>query len=218
MMFNNVKAAIFDLDGTLIDSMWIWSKIDYDYLEKRGIDLPNDLKDQIAHLSFDETARYFKNRFNLPDTLDEIKQEWNDMALDEYTQNISLKEGACEFLQLLKLRGIKIALATSNTKTLLDVVLRRNGILHLFDVISTTDEVKRGKNFPDVYLLTAEKLGVPPETCIVFEDILPAIIGAKAAGMMVVGVHDLASDHQKDDICKIADRFISKYTELTTVV
>lgn len=217
-MFNNLEGAIFDLDGTLIDSMWIWSKIDYDYLSKRGIALPPDLKDDIAHLSFDDTAKYFKTRFKLGESTEEIKREWNEMALHEYAHNIVLKEGALDFLQLLKSKEIKIGLATSNSRQLLELVLKRNRVYQYFDTITTTDEVSRGKNFPDVYLLTAEKLGLQPETCIVFEDILPAIIGAKAAGMKVIGVHDLASAHQKDDIRRLADVYIFEYDEIIDAI
>jgi HAD superfamily hydrolase (TIGR01509 family) len=217
-MLNDFKGAIFDLDGTLIDSMWVWAKIDFDYLSKRGISLPPDLKDHIAHLSFDDTAKYFKDRFKLNESLEEIKTEWNYMALHEYAHNIVLKNGALNFLDLLKSKGIKIALATSNTRALLELVLRKNKVYDYFDVITTTDEVSRGKNFPDVYLLTAEKLGLKPEACIVFEDILPAVIGAKAAGMKVIGVQDLFSEHQKDDICRIADIFISEYEELMSII
>lgn len=217
-MLNDFKGAIFDLDGTLIDSMWVWAKIDFDYLSKRGISLPPDLKDHIAHLSFDDTAKYFKDRFKLNESLEEIKTEWNDMALHEYAHNIVLKNGALNFLDLLKSKGIKIALATSNTRALLELVLRKNKVYDYFDVITTTDEVSRGKNFPDVYLLTAEKLGLKPEACIVFEDILPAVIGAKAAGMKVIGVQDLFSEHQKNDICRIADIFISEYEELMSII
>lgn len=217
-MFTSLKAAIFDLDGTLIDSMWLWSKIDYDYLNKRGIPVPPDLKDQIAHLSFDDTAKYFKSRFNLPESLEDIKQEWNDMAYDEYTHNIILKDGVSDFISYIKSLGMKIGLATSNSRPLLEAVLKKNRIYEYFNVISTTDEVSRGKNFPDIYLLTAEKLGVNPEACIVFEDILPAVIGAKSAGMKVVGVHDLASEHQSEDMRRVADIFIHQYSELMDVV
>lgn len=217
-MLNDFKGAIFDLDGTLIDSMWVWAKIDFDYLSKRGISLPPDLKDHIAHLSFDDTAKYFKDRFKLNESLEEIKTEWNDMALHEYAHNIVLKNGALNFLDLLKSKDIKIGLATSNTRALLELVLKKNKVYDYFDVITTTDEVSRGKNFPDVYLLTAEKLELKPEACIVFEDILPAVIGAKAAGMKVIGVQDLFSEHQKDDICRIADMFISEYEELISII
>lgn len=213
-MLNNIKAAIFDMDGTLIDSMWVWTKIDIDFLKKRGIELPSDLKNSIEHLSFTDTARYFKDRFNLPEDVNSIMEEWNQMAYEEYSNSIKLKPGARDYLNLLKSKGIKLALATSNSMTLLEVVLRNTGIYEYFDIITLTDEVKRSKSYPDIYLLSAEKLGVKPEECIVFEDILPAVLGAKAAGMKVIGVHDLYSDYQKEDIINNADYFIYKYEDL----
>ncbi len=217
-MLKNIKAAIFDLDGTLIDSMWVWGKIDEDYFRIRNMDLPENLKSQIEHLSFDETAAYFKNNFGISDTIEEIKKEWTDSAYVEYLNNVKLKPGVVEFLSLLKTLNIKIGLATSNTKALLEAGLQANGIYHYFDSITITDEVSRGKNFPDVYLLAAEKLGAKPEECIVFEDILPAVKGAKAAGMKVVGVYDDFSKEQKEDIINHADRYIIEYHELTTAI
>jgi HAD superfamily hydrolase (TIGR01509 family) len=216
LMLTNIKAVIFDLDGTLIDSMWVWGKIDEDYFRVRNMDLPEDLKGQIEHLSFDDTAVYFKSNFNIPDTVDEIKKEWLDSAHMEYISNVKLKPGVVEFLSLLKTLNIKIGLATSNTKILLEAGLQANGIYDYFDSITLTDEVSRGKNFPDVYLLAAQRLGVKPEECIVFEDILPAVKGAKAAGMKVVGVYDDFSKHQREDIINLADRYIIEYHELIT--
>ncbi|MCY6371987.1 HAD family hydrolase [Clostridium ganghwense] len=213
-MLTNIKAAIFDMDGTLIDSMWVWSKIDVDFLKNRNIKCPEDLKSQIEHLSFEETAMYFKERFKLKETVEQIIDEWNNMALEEYKTNIKLKYGAKKYLDILKALGIKIALATSNCSLLLEAALKATGIYEYFDVITRTDEVSRGKQFPDVYLLTAERLGVKPDECIVFEDILPAVIGAKAAGMKVIGIHDDYSSYQKEDISNIADKYIYEYSEL----
>ena len=217
-MLTNIKAVIFDLDGTLIDSMWVWSKIDEDYFRVRNMDLPLNLKEQIEHLSFDETAVYFKNNFNITDTIEEIKKEWMDFAHVEYKSNVKLKPGVIEFLSLLKNLNIKIGLATSNTKILLEAGLQANDIYHYFDSITLTDEVSRGKDFPDVYLLAAERLGVKPDECIVFEDILPAVKGAKAAGMKVVGVYDDFSKEQREDIIYHADKYIVEYHELITVI
>jgi HAD superfamily hydrolase (TIGR01509 family) len=213
-MLTNIKAAIFDLDGTLVDSMWVWRKIDIEYLKNRNISLPEDLKSCIEHLSFLETAKYFKERFNIPESINEIMDEWTNMAFHEYENKVKLKPGVQTYLSLLKSLGIKIALATSNSKELLEITLKSNEIFEYFDVICRTDEVTRGKDFPDVYLLTAKKLGIHPGNCIVFEDILPAVIGAKAAGMKVVGVHDFYSE---EDTCKIkehADHYILRYEEL----
>jgi HAD superfamily hydrolase (TIGR01509 family) len=217
-MLTNIKAAIFDLDGTIIDSMWVWGKIDEDYFKKRNMVQPENLKSQIEHLSFDDTAAYFKSNFNILDSIEEIKKEWTDLAYIEYLNNVKLKPGVVEFLSLLKTLNIKIGLATSNSKPLLEAVLKSNSIYHYFDSITITDEVTRGKAFPDVYLLAAERLGVKPEECIVFEDILPAVKGAKAAGMKVVGVYDYFSKEQKEDIINHADMYILEYHELTTAI
>jgi HAD superfamily hydrolase (TIGR01509 family) len=217
-MLTNIKAVIFDLDGTIIDSMWVWGKIDENYFKVRNMDLPLNLKTQIEHLSFDDTAAYFKSNFGILDTIEEIKKEWHDFAYIEYLNNVKLKPGVVEFLSLLKRLNIKIGLATSNSKFLLEAALRSNDIYHYFDSITLTDEVCRGKNFPDVYLLAAERLGVEPSQCLVFEDILPAVKGAKAAGMKVVGVYDYFSKEQREDITNHADMYITEYDELTKAI
>ena len=189
-MLKNIKAAIFDLDGTLVDSMGLWEKIDVDYLNMIGHEKPKNLKEEINHLSFQQTAIYFKERFHIEDSLEVIMNTWHKMAYDEYKENIKLKPGAKEFLESLKKQGIKIGLATSNSTQLLEVCLKSNGVYDLFDSITITAEAKRDKSFPDVYLLSANKLGVSPVNCIVFEDILPAVQGAKSAGMRVAAVED----------------------------
>ena len=216
-MLTNIKAAIFDLDGTLIDSMGIWTKVDIDFLKIRGLKVPSDLRGDIEHLSFIDTAKYFKDRFNLNESIEAIVDEWNTMALYEYSHTVKLKSNAKEYLDFLKSQGIKLALATSNSEMLLEKVLKNNGIYEYFDAITTTIEVQKGKDNPDVYLLSAKKLGVEPSECIVFEDILPAVKGAKLASMKVVGVYDEYSEHQVDEIVKNADHFIYKYEDLIKV-
>lgn len=213
-MFNNIKGVIFDLDGTLIDSMWVWDQIDMEYLNEKNLDVPENLTDEIGHLSFNQVAVYFKERFKLEDSLDEIKKRWNDMAYYHYSTDIKLKEGVVEFLQYLKKSNIKIGLATSNSHALLEIVLKNNNIYHYFDSITITDEVSVGKHEPDVYLLAAKKLEVSPNECLVFEDIVQAIKGAKKAGMKVVGVADNRSHNDKDEIISLTDKFITNFNEM----
>ena len=213
-MLENIKGAIFDLDGTLVDSMWVWSKIDIDYLKSKGHALPENLNSEICHLSFTQTANYFKERFSLSDSIDTILKDWNNMAYNHYSENVKLKDGVKEFLDKLKQNNIKIALATSNSVPLLEACLKNNGIYDYFNSITTTDEVSNGKNCPDVYLLAAKKLNVNPKNCIVFEDILPAIKGAKAADMTVIAVSDKHSLNDLDEIINHSDKYINSYFEL----
>ncbi|MBP1890447.1 HAD superfamily hydrolase (TIGR01509 family) [Clostridium moniliforme] len=213
-MLKDITAVIFDLDGTLIDSMWVWDQIDEDYLSKKNIEVPKNLNSEIAHLSFNQVAKYFKKRFNLEDSLDDIKNSWNTMAYYHYSTDIKLKNGVKEFLDFLKSLNIKIGLATSNSMNLLEAALKNNGIYEYFDSITLTDEVSVGKHEPDVYLLAAKKLGVDPKNCLVFEDIIQAVIGAKKAGMKVIAVEDTRSLSDKDKLLEASDEFITDFSEL----
>ena len=213
-MLNDIKAAIFDLDGTLVDSMWVWAQIDIDYLKQKGYSMPENLRSEIVHLSFSQTAIYFKEKFNLDDSIEKILKDWHDMAFNHYSNNVKLKLGVKDFLNSLKSLKIKIALATSNSIPLLEACLKNNGIYDYFDSITTTDEVSNGKDCPDVYLLAADKLGINPKDCLVFEDILPAIQGAKAANMKVIAVKDDECLDSKEDLLKYSDKYIHSFEEL----
>ena len=207
------SAAIFDLDGTLLDSMHVWEKIDIDFLFKRGIPVPDDYARTIAALSFQEVARYTIDRFSLETTEEEIMREWREMARHAYANEVRLKPHAKEYLTALKARGIKLATATSLHPELSEPALRNNGIYDFFDAHCSADEVGRGKEFPDVFLRAAEKLHVPPNTCIVFEDILPAIKSAKQAGMRVYCIQDAASRCDEAALKKIADGYLRDFSE-----
>ena len=213
-LLDNIQGAIFDMDGTIIDSMWVWYATNKDYLHKRNLSMPTDLKEKIETMTFKESALYFKDRFQIEDSVETIMDEWNEMAKSSYSNGVKLKPGVYEYLTKLKEKDIKIGLATSNYSKLVDLALSQNNIKHFFDAITTTEEVEREKSFPDIYLLTAKKLNVEPENCVVFEDILPAIKGAKLAGMTVVGVQDEYSLDQWESIMEYSDHWIEKYDEL----
>ena len=213
-MLTDIKGVIFDLDGTLVDSMWVWSQIDVDYLKMKGYSMPKNLRSEIVHLSFSQTAVYFKEKFNLSDSIEKISSDWHNMAYDHYSNNVKLKLGVKDFLNYLKSYKIKIALATSNSVPLLEACLKHNGVYDYFDSITITDEVSKGKDCPDVYLLAASKLDVNPKDCLVFEDILPAVQGAKAANMKVIAVKDDECLDSKEDLLKYADKYIHSFVEL----
>lgn len=213
-MLSNIKAVIFDLDGTLVDSMWMWERIDIEYLSRFQLELPKGMEKEIAGMSFSETAQYFKTRFGLQDSVEQIKQDWNQMAWDKYQYEVTTKPGAKLFLKYLKNRGIKTGVATSNSRDLAELILEKQGLNKYLDAIHTSCEVEKGKPHPDIYLLVAEKLGVMPEQCLVFEDIIPGIMAGIRAGMRVCGISDQYSIKEEEEKKKLADYYITSFEEL----
>lgn len=213
-MIDNIKAALFDLDGTLVDSMWIWKSIDIEFLGKYNIDLPDELQKEIEGMSFTETAVYFKNRFELKESLEEIKSIWNQMAYDKYSTQVPMKKGALSFLEYLKSNGIKLGIATSNSAELVTAVIKAHRLDNIFDSIRTACEVNAGKPSPDIYLQVARDLGVTPEECLVFEDIPMGILAGKNANMKVCTIFDDFSKDAEEEKRSLADYYIRDYEDI----
>ena len=207
------EAAIFDLDGTLLNSMHVWEQKDIEILQKRGLRDMADYVVEICARSFEEAAQYTIELFGLPETIDDIIKEWNVMAAYEYAYNVKIQSYAMDYLLQLKSRGIKLAVATGLPKELFIPCLKNNSVLHLFDVLCSTDEVRHGKECPDVFELAAKRLRVVPERCIVFDDVLPAIKSAKMANMIACGIYDKYSAHNQTEIEEIADSYIFNFKE-----
>lgn len=209
-----IEAVIFDLDGSMVDSMWMWRAIDIEYLGRFGITLPENLQACIEGMSFSETAVYFKKRFDLPDDLDTIKADWNRMAWDKYTYEVPVKDGVTELLEYCMDHGIKVGIATSNSRELVENVVKARHLDQYFDCIMTGCDVAKGKPAPDIYLAVARELNVSPENCLVFEDIIPGIQAGKAAGMRVCAVYDKYSEHQDAEKRTLADYYTYHFKEL----
>lgn len=154
-MLKDIDAIIFDLDGTLVDSMWIWEDIDMEYLNRYQYDLPENLQAEIEGMGFTETAIFFKDRFKIPASVEEIKMDWNNLAREKYATKVPLKKGVIELLNYAKNQGIKLGIASSNSRELINVVLESHDIQSYFDTIVTSCEAKKGKPAPDVYLMAA---------------------------------------------------------------
>lgn len=213
-MLKDIDGVIFDLDGTLVDSMWMWKTIDVEYLARFGLEFPTDLQGKIEGMSFSETAIYFKERFNLPDSLDQIKSDWNKMAWDKYLYEVPLKEGAREFLQYLKDNHIPAGIATSNSRDLVDLIIDKLNIAEFFASIRTSCEVEKGKPSPDIYLLVANDLGVEPKKCLVFEDVIQGVMGGKNANMKVCAVYDEFSEKDDQEKKRLSDYYIYSMKEI----
>ena len=216
-MLENIKAVIFDLDGTLVDSMWMWKSIDVEYLGKKGIAVPADIQafqEELEGMGFTETAVFFKNRFQIEDSLEEIKKTWIDMAEEKYCNEVPLKPGVREFLEELKSRKISVGISSSNSRELIVAVLKAHEIEKYFDCITTCCEVLNSKPAPDVYLKTAQGLQVEPKNCLVFEDVPMGIMAGKNAGMQVCAVEDAYSKRQEAEKRRLADYYIEDYYEV----
>ena len=214
-LLKDVDAVIFDMDGTLIDSMWIWPDIDDVYLEKYHLTKPDNFHEGMEGMSYTEVAQYFLKCFpTLSMTIDEVMDEWTQMAHERYVTQVDMKKGALEFLHTLKKAGIKTGIATSNGRTLVDDTLEALNIRSLFDSVKCACEAGAGKPAPDVYLLTAEDMGVKPERCLVFEDVPMGILAVKNAGMTVCAVEDEFSAPQRGKKRELADYYIQDYDDI----
>lgn len=211
---NGKKAVLFDLDGTLVDSMWMWKDIDIEFLGRFGYGLPEDLQREIEGMSFSETASYFKERFSLPMTVEEIKDCWIAMSIEKYRTEVGLKPGALEFLKYCRERGFRTGVATSNGRDMVDAVIESLKIGDYLGEVATACEVAAGKPEPDIYLEVARRLSVEPEECLVFEDIPAGIVAGKRAGMTVLAVQDEFSKDLETEKRELADGFIRDYFEL----
>lgn len=214
-ILKDIDAVIFDLDGTLLDSMWVWTAIDDEYMKKYSLTAPEDFHEGMEGKSYTEVAQYFKDIFpTLSLTREEIMEEWTQMAHEKYVTQVPLKRGAREFLHRIRKSGIKTGIATSNTKKLVMDTLGALGIDALFDSVRTSCEAASGKPSPDVYLLVAGDLGVEPGRCLVFEDVPMGILAGKNAGMTVCAVKDDFSEVQREKKRELADYYIDNYDEI----
>lgn len=213
-MLKNIEAVIFDLDGTLIDSMHVWDQVDIDFLKKRGMEVPNDLfSDLPSGDGLLPMAIYFKEKFKLNDKVEDIISEWNSMVLDFYS-NLNLNKGAAEMISKLHQAKLKLAIGTSNSEVLTKAVLKHNKLEHFFSSIITGCRIERGKPYPDIYLQAAKELNVKAENCLVIEDTLHGVEAAKNAGMKVIAIYNDYSKKDREKLTKNAHAYVDDYSQM----
>lgn len=204
------KGAIFDLDGTILDSMYVWKKVDSDFFKMHGMTVPSDYLENISAMNIYDIAKYTINRFNFNYQVDELVDLWNDMAFKEYRDNVLIKPFVKEYLLKLKNEGLKLGIATALDDILFIPCLKRNGIYELFDDLRSLSNMRNGKDTPDIYLSVSDRLGVAPNECMVFEDIYKGCKSAKSASFYVVGVNDSNNEAIKE----YCDKYIYSFKEL----
>ena len=213
-MFDQVEAVLLDLDGTLVDSMWMWGKVDEEFFENEGMKMPQDFQRQIEGMGFTEVCVYMKEKYKFNLTPDEIGNRLNQMAEYKYQHEVKTKEYAYDFVKDLKKRGIKTGICSSQSRYLIEGCLKSNGIFEFIDTIKAGCEVLQGKPAPDIYLAAAKELNVDPSKCLVFEDLPNGVKAGKNAGMKVCAVYDLYSQPNEPEIRKLADYYIKSYKQI----
>ncbi len=209
------KGAIFDVDGTLLDSMWVWEEATRDFARERGTEFTEEELIRFRQMTLEESMPIIREKFNLGDfTLEQMKAEYGRLCAKGYQTKVTAKPYAGEYLKSLKEQGVKIGIATSGYKELCEQTFERLGLMEYVDAFTYSSEVGVNKSNPDVYLLAAERIGVPPCECMVFEDILAGISGAHKAGMKLTAIYDESSAGDWEEIKAAADRAVISWKEL----
>ena len=208
-----IKGAIFDMDGTLIDSMPLWEDCGRAFLSARGIAARDDLGETLKSLSMEQTADYLRDAYGISETTAEIIEIINGMAADAYQRTIPLKRDIAAFLERLREAYVRMCFATANDRPLAEAALGRLGLLPYFERIFTCSEVGVGKDRPDIFEQACAVLGTPRSETVVFEDALYAIETARRAGFRIVAIADDSSAGDEARIAALAEQYVHNYKE-----
>ena len=209
-----LQSAIFDMDGTLLDSMGMWKDLGADVLRRLGYVPGPDLAEKLGTLTIREGAAYCKEAYHIPQTVDAIVAFIQQRVADFYHSEVQAKPGVREFLSLLKMEGVWMYVATATDRPLAEAALRQAGIRDYFRGILTCEEVGHGKDQPDVFEGALRRLRSTKKDTVVFEDALYAIRTAKAAGFRVAGVYDPSAEADQAAIQALSDYYIRSFEEM----
>lgn len=210
--------VIFDVDGTLLDSMPIWDTAGERYLKKLNIQAEKNLGKRLFAMTMTEGAKYIKETYRLEQTLEEIIEGINKIVNEFYFNEVKVKSGVIDFFKYLKLQNIPITIATSSDRPLIQGAFHRLGISPYIDAIFTCTEVGVGKDKPDIYYKASDFMNTEPQNTYVFEDALHAIHTAKNAGFNTVGVFDAVSLDKQEQIRLECDYYITSFYEIESIV
>lgn len=208
------KGAIFDVDGTILDSMAVWENMTSRFLGRYGVEMTAEMAARFKDMTLEESLPLIISEFGIDMDEKSIFEEFNRMACEEYIKNVPAKPGAAEYIKRIAEHGVKIAIATSGFPEACRGAFERLGIAKYISAYAFSSEVGVDKTNPDIYLLAAKRIGIKIEDCMVFEDIYAGVCGAKRAGAMTTAVFDRSSAAETEQLKKSADRYISEWSEL----
>lgn len=211
------KGAIFDLDGTLIDSMEMWEKIEKDYIESLGVKLDDEMVNDLNTMSIVQAGNYISEKFNVDLDIKKMYREICETMIKFYSKDVALKPGVKNFLEMLRENGVKMCIATASDRNIVEPTLKRLGIFEHFEFIITCTEVGKGKESSDIFEKSLEMLRTNKENTYVFEDSLVAISTAKKCGFKVVGINDIVSLINKKSIMELSDIYVESTEKLTEI-
>lgn len=204
--------AIFDMDGTLIDSMIFWKNLASEYLTTKGVtQIPEEILERIKPMTMSESAALFQRVFGLTG---DLESEMNTMMDEHYREDIPLKPGVREYLQVLHNKGVRMCVASATAEHLMEACLTRLEVRDYFEFLLSCETVGAGKRSSLVYQESARRLNAAPEEIAVYEDALYAVQTAKNAGYYVVGVYDDSAAKNLQIIECIADKVILNWEEI----
>lgn len=207
-----IKGAIFDLDGTILDSMFIWDTIGEDYLRSLGIEPKENLKETFKTFTLEQAAQYYRENYGVTLSVNEIVDGVNKMVERYYAETVKLKPCVEVFLQKLKDKGIKMCIATVTDKHLVESALGRLGVRNCFSEIFTCASVGHSKQEPHIYREAQKHLNTEKGETVLFEDALYALTTAKEDGFVTVGVFDIYEENQ-EQLKTMADCYIEDYSD-----
>lgn len=207
------KGFIFDVDGTILDSMSIWMDAGKLYLESLGIKTDENIGEVMFEMTMEQGAKYLQDNYNVELSIEEICQGINDRVFEFYEEEAPEKPGIREVLEKAKKRKISMTIATSTDRPMIEAALKRLDLIDYFQEIFTTTEVGKGKDSPDIFNKAMLAMNTSPKNTWLFDDAAYSLATAKKMGINTVGVYDVHSDGRQDEVKKFSDVYIKEWRE-----